>query len=197
MSPCSFDHVIILIRYASLASWQSWHVSDAVACLPYWMSLETGNFRQSKSSRLVNLYIGNKRKEWEKRATFPTPIRPRGLQKSVFQYGLTLHACSEALGLSLTFEWRQDSEDWNYCWQVRWACSALFFFWLSSCSRVLKYSSVPHSFFRSWVSLIPLKIPCWCSGNEIWFFNFTRDKDPWRKNPNDFLEMSEFLWLCN
>ena len=127
VAACSFDHVIILIRYASLASWQSWHVSDAVTWLPFWMSLETGKSRQSKSSKPVNLDITREKGQRmgeKKRATFPTPIRPRGLQKSVFQYGipswvpaewrgastrLTSHACSEALELSLTFE--QDSED--------------------------------------------------------------------------------------
>ena len=57
VAACSFDHVIILIRYASLASWQSWHVSDAVTWLPFWMSLETGKSRQSKSSKPVNLDI--------------------------------------------------------------------------------------------------------------------------------------------
>ena len=86
--------------------------------------------------------------------------------------------------LSLTFERRQDLEDWSYCWPFGWVCSDPFFSWLSLCSSVSKYSSVPHSYLRFWVSLIPVKVPCWCSGNERGFFHVLSQVTTTQKEPH-------------
>ena len=124
----------------------------------------------------------------KKKATFPTLIRPRGLQQVCFSMAFPrwrqlsggvpprdwhCMRVPELLKCSLTFERRQYLEDWNYCWQFRWVCSDRFFSWLHCWSFVLKYNSVPHSRSRFWFSPIPVKPPCWFSGNERWLCHVT------------------------